>query len=106
MKVHSFFILYYSQDEWLACQHSWLYLEPIFSAPDIRRQLPNESKMFLIVDKSFEEIMCKTAKVRMTLVCLYYNLVSSVASLRLITCINFAMDFNHCCCSCHVFVSL
>ncbi|XP_069668946.1 dynein axonemal heavy chain 6 isoform X3 [Periplaneta americana] len=49
-------------DEWLACQQSWLYLEPIFSAPDIQRQLPNEAKMFLIVDKSFKEIMRRTNK--------------------------------------------
>ncbi|RXN25582.1 dynein heavy chain axonemal [Labeo rohita] len=47
------------QDEWLACQRSWLYLESIFSAPDIQRQLPAESKMFLQVDKSWKEIMRK-----------------------------------------------
>jgi dynein heavy chain len=56
--------LFYFKDEWLACQRSWQYLESIFSAPDIERQLPNESKMFLIVDKSFKGIMQKTAKVR------------------------------------------
>nr|CAD7400728.1 unnamed protein product [Timema cristinae] len=50
-------------DVWLSCQQSWLYLESIFSAPDIQRQLPTEAKMFLIVDKSFKEIMRKTAKV-------------------------------------------
>nr|CAD7441574.1 unnamed protein product [Timema bartmani] len=44
-------------DVWLSCQQSWLYLESIFSAPDIQRQLPTEAKMFLIVDKSFKEIM-------------------------------------------------
>ncbi|XP_016084420.1 dynein heavy chain 6, axonemal [Sinocyclocheilus grahami] len=48
-----------SLDEWLACQRSWLYLESIFSAPDIQRQLPAESKMFLQVDKSWKEIMRK-----------------------------------------------
>nr|CAD7588831.1 unnamed protein product [Timema genevievae] len=50
-------------DVWLSCQQSWLYLESIFSAPDIQRQLPTEAKMFLIVDKSFKEIMRRTAKV-------------------------------------------
>ncbi|CAG2054541.1 unnamed protein product [Timema podura] len=49
-------------DVWLSCQQSWLYLESIFSAPDIQRQLPTEAKMFLIVDKSFKEIMRRTAK--------------------------------------------
>ncbi|KAG9480610.1 hypothetical protein GDO78_012200 [Eleutherodactylus coqui] len=47
------------QDEWLTCQRNWLYLESIFSAPDISRQLPAEAKMFLQVDKSWKEIMRK-----------------------------------------------
>ncbi|KAG7458844.1 hypothetical protein MATL_G00224900 [Megalops atlanticus] len=46
-------------DEWLTCQRNWLYLESIFSAPDIQRQLPTEAKMFLQVDKSWKEIMRK-----------------------------------------------
>ncbi|XP_023668206.2 dynein axonemal heavy chain 6 [Paramormyrops kingsleyae] len=44
-------------DEWLTCQRNWLYLESIFSAPDIQRQLPAEAKMFLQADKSWKEIM-------------------------------------------------
>ncbi|XP_013769554.1 dynein heavy chain 6, axonemal [Pundamilia nyererei] len=46
-------------EEWLTCQRNWLYLESIFLAPDIKRQLPAESEMFLKVDKSWEEIMAK-----------------------------------------------
>ncbi|XP_027139394.1 dynein heavy chain 6, axonemal [Larimichthys crocea] len=49
-------------DEWLTCQRNWLYLESIFLAPDIKRQLPAESKMFLKVDKSWKEIMAKVKK--------------------------------------------
>lgn len=49
-------------EEWLSCQTSWIYLEAIFSAPDIQRQLPNESRMFLIVDKSWKDIMRKIQK--------------------------------------------
>ncbi|XP_064233928.1 dynein axonemal heavy chain 6 isoform X5 [Aotus nancymaae] len=46
-------------EEWLTCQRKWLYLESIFNAPGIQRQLPAEAKMFLQVDKSWKEIMRK-----------------------------------------------
>ena len=49
-------------DEWITCQRNWLYLESIFSAPDIQRQLPDESKMFSQVDRSWKDIMRKTAR--------------------------------------------
>ncbi|XP_047189968.1 dynein axonemal heavy chain 6 isoform X2 [Scophthalmus maximus] len=49
-------------DEWLICQRNWLYLESIFLAPDINRQLPEEAKMFLKVDKSWKEIMARANK--------------------------------------------
>eukprot|EP00049_Salpingoeca_infusionum_P016632 m.342064 g.342064 ORF g.342064 m.342064 type:complete len:4133 (+) comp16119_c0_seq2:317-12715(+) len=48
-------------EEWLVCQRNWLYLESIFSAPDIQRQLPSEAKMFMEVDKSFKDAMRRTA---------------------------------------------
>ncbi|XRB21521.1 dynein axonemal heavy chain [Pseudoscourfieldia marina] len=44
-------------DEWLSVQRAWMYLDVIFSAPDIQRQLPNESKAFFNVDKQLKEIM-------------------------------------------------
>lgn len=40
-----------------------MYLESIFSAPDIQRQLPNEAKSFMALDKSFKEVMRKVQKV-------------------------------------------
>ncbi|XP_037621211.1 dynein heavy chain 6, axonemal [Sebastes umbrosus] len=49
-------------DEWLTCQRNWIYLESIFLAPDIKRKLPAESKMFLKVDKSWKEIMARVNK--------------------------------------------
>jgi hypothetical protein len=33
-------------DAWLECQGQWLYLETIFGASDIQRQLPAEAKAF------------------------------------------------------------
>ncbi|KAI3384925.1 hypothetical protein SNEBB_000114 [Seison nebaliae] len=50
-------------EQWLICQRSWLYLELIFAAPDIARQLPVEAKMFSQVDRSWKEIMRRVSKV-------------------------------------------
>ncbi|KAG2448089.1 hypothetical protein HYH02_007114 [Chlamydomonas schloesseri] len=47
-------------DEWIAVQKAWMYLEPIFSAVDIQRQLPVEAKAFFAVDKQLREIMRRT----------------------------------------------
>ncbi|XP_066570029.1 dynein axonemal heavy chain 6 [Amia ocellicauda] len=47
-------------EEWMMCQKRWLFLEPIFSAGDIQRQLPAEAKLFSQVDKTWKEIMQKT----------------------------------------------
>jgi len=46
-------------DEWLACQRSWMYLENIFGAEDIQKQLPAESVKFKSVDKFFKDRMRK-----------------------------------------------
>ncbi len=49
-------------DEWLTCQRQWMYLENIFSADDIQKQLPNEAKKFKGVDKFWRDVMLKTHK--------------------------------------------
>ncbi|KAJ1555299.1 Dynein heavy chain 6, axonemal, partial [Nowakowskiella sp. JEL0078] len=46
-------------DAWMVCQRNWLYLESIFSAPDIQRQLPDEARMFSQVDRTWKDIMRK-----------------------------------------------
>ncbi|NWX92741.1 DYH1 protein, partial [Nothoprocta pentlandii] len=48
-------------EEWLNCQRSWLYLEPIFSSEDINRQLPVESSRYQAMDRIWRTIM-KNAK--------------------------------------------
>lgn len=44
-------------DQWLTCQATWMYLEPIFSSEDIMRQMPTEAKNFRKVDKIWRSIM-------------------------------------------------
>ena len=51
-----------SLDAWLTCQRNWLYLESIFSAPDIQRQLPDEARIFSQVDRSWKDTMRKVAR--------------------------------------------
>ncbi|CAL7933549.1 unnamed protein product [Xylocopa violacea] len=49
-------------EAWQYLQQQWLYLEAIFSAPDIQRQLPMEAKLFIEVDKFWKDLMRRTHK--------------------------------------------
>lgn len=53
-------ILSETLDEWVTCQRTWMYLENIFGAEDIQKQLPAESQKFLVVDRSWKLIMTRT----------------------------------------------
>ncbi|XP_032892704.1 dynein heavy chain 1, axonemal [Amblyraja radiata] len=44
-------------EEWLQCQRSWVYLEPIFSSDDINRQLPVESKRYHTMERLWITVM-------------------------------------------------
>ncbi|XP_059059125.1 dynein axonemal heavy chain 3 [Achroia grisella] len=54
-------------DQWLQCQATWMYLEPIFSSEDIMRQMPTEARNFRDVDKEWRTIMTATQKDPMVL---------------------------------------
>ena len=47
-------------EEWLTTQRNWMYLETIFSAKDIQKQLPGEYAAFQKVDLGFKDIMRAT----------------------------------------------
>jgi dynein heavy chain, axonemal len=49
-------------DEWIQLQRNWLYLQPIFDAPDINKQLPQEGKRFATVDKYWRTTMTAASR--------------------------------------------
>ncbi|CAM4551630.1 unnamed protein product [Caretta caretta] len=50
-------LFYRTLEEWLICQRNLIYLEPIFHAPEIQRQLPAEASIFSQVNNKWKEIM-------------------------------------------------
>lgn len=46
-------------DQWLKCQGKWQYLEPIFGAEEIMKQIPREGQAFRDMDAIWRRIMEK-----------------------------------------------
>lgn len=57
-------------DEWVLCQKAWMYLENIFSAEDIQKQLPQETQKFIGVDRSWKSMMLRTFNDPLVIRCL------------------------------------
>ena len=49
-------------EEWINVQKSWVYLEFVFASDDIKKQLPEESKTFAVIDKTFKALMVNTSR--------------------------------------------
>ncbi|CAG9833161.1 unnamed protein product [Diabrotica balteata] len=49
-------------EQWLICQATWMYLEPIFGSEDIMRQMPTEARNFKLVDRVWRAIQNNTMK--------------------------------------------
>jgi dynein heavy chain len=47
-------------EEWILCQRTWMYLEPIFGSEDIMRQMPAEGRRFASVDGMWRKTMQET----------------------------------------------
>lgn len=48
--------------EWTLCQRNWAALVPVFSAHDMQRQMPLESKIFADVDRFWKETLRRTTQ--------------------------------------------
>jgi len=50
-------------DEWLKCQNTWTYLNPIFSSGDIQKSMPAEAQKFTLVNSMWHSTMEGTVRV-------------------------------------------
>mmetsp|Transcript_11032 Transcript_11032/g.41100 ORF Transcript_11032/g.41100 Transcript_11032/m.41100 type:complete len:2117 (-) Transcript_11032:6020-12370(-) len=57
---HDLRLMYDTIEQWVKCQQKWIYLENVFSAPDIASQLEEENKLFKTVNRFFKDTMKRT----------------------------------------------
>lgn len=55
-------LIHETLEEWVLFQQQWMYLENVFSADDIQKQLPSEYSKFYAMDKFWKETMLKVQK--------------------------------------------
>lgn len=55
-------LIHETLEEWLQFQQQWMYLENVFGAADIQKQLPTEYAKFFAMDKFWKETMLKVQK--------------------------------------------
>lgn len=47
-------------DNWIRVQRSWVYLEPIFAQDEVRKNLPEECKVFAELDATYQKVMLQS----------------------------------------------
>ena len=60
-------------EQWVQVQAMWQYLEAVFTSGDIAKQMPQEAKRFMSIDKNWEKIMQKAYETRNVIQYCYGN---------------------------------